>query len=174
MEHKLAAARRFATVARRYVDLVTHSAGDPSDFARALLQSLASLYAAALEIHGELDVDEDVEFPAPTFEESRAIASSIASAFGERQYYWHQYDPIIPRDGAEDLVLGSLADDCADIHRDIIGPLEAFESGATVGLDNILWEWSSIPFTSHWGIHAAAAIHALHWIVFNHGIPEDG
>ena len=58
------------------------------------------------------------------------------------------------------------------LHREIIGPLMVFNIGDTTHLDDIIWEWSSTPFQSHWGTHATKAINALHWIVFDHRLPE--
>ena len=65
--------------------------------------------------------------------------------------------------------LGCTTD--ASLARDV-QPLMVFNDGDTKYLDDIIWEWAFTPFQRHWGIHAIQAINALHWIVFDHGIPD--
>lgn len=172
MPENLQLANDFAGIANRYVELVTKPAGDATTFARRLLGSLTQLYSGALALPEVTDIDSGVEFRRSTDNEWWAVYDNVGNAFGERVHYWLNYDPIYPRDGSNALVCGSFADDCADIHRDIIGPLMAFNNADTKHLNDIIWEWSSTPFHSHWGIHASQAINALHWIVFDHGIPD--
>ena len=174
MPEHLQFATDFARIANRYVELVSNPVDDAHAFARFLLESLTQLYSAALMMPNVVDVDPELDFHRSTDDEWQAVFQNVGKAFGERDYYWLNYDPIYPRDGSADLVCGSLADDCADIHRDIIGPLMAFNDGDTKHLDDIIWEWSSTRFRGHWGIHATQAINALHWIVFDHGIPDSG
>ena len=162
----------FAHNANHYVELVTTPAGDPDHFARRLLGSLTRLYSGALLLPHVDEVDPNHDFCRSTDEEWQRVYKNISDTFGERLHYWCTYDPICPRDGSAEVVGGSLGDDCADIHRDIIGPLVAFNGGDTEHLNDIIWEWSCTPFESHWGVHATQAINALHWIVFDHGIPS--
>ena len=172
MPEHLQLATDFARIANGYVELVSKPVDDANSFARHLLESLTLLYSAALALPNVADVDSELDFYRTTDDEWRAVFQNVGDAFGERVHYWLNYDPIYPRDGSGDLVCGSLADDCADIHRDIIGPLSAFNEGNTDRLNDIIWEWSDTPFRSHWGIHATQAINALHWMVFDHGIPD--
>lgn len=169
MANNLQLARSFADLANKYVELVSKPADDPAVFARRLLEVLAGLYSGALALPTVSDVDPDHDFYRSTDAEWRAVYRVASDAFGERDHYWINYDPILPRDGSADCVCASLADDCADIHRDLIGPLMVFNDDSTGHLDNIIEEWSVTPFQTHWGIHATHAMCALHRIVFNHG-----
>ena len=172
MPEQLKLATDFARIATRYVELVSDPVDDAHTFAQRLLESLTQLYSAALVMPYVDDIDLDFNFHRSTEDEWRTVFQNVGNAFGERVYYWLNHDPIYPRDGSDNIVCGCLADDCADIHRDIIGPLMAFNDGEPKHLNDIIWEWSATPFRSHWGIHAIQAINALHWIVFDHGLPD--
>ena len=64
----------------------------------------------------------------------------------------------------EKAVVGSLADDIADIYRDVVSGLRAFQSGLRA---EAIWEWG-FNFRDHWGRHATEAIKALHaWLAEN-------
>lgn len=62
-----------------------------------------------------------------------------------------------------DPVVGSLADDLADIWRDLRPGLDAMDAVQSAAADpeTILWHWRWT-FAYHWGRHAAAAIRVLH------------
>ncbi|EGF24230.1 hypothetical protein RBWH47_02945 [Rhodopirellula baltica WH47] len=122
MADHLQLATDFAHAANRFVDLISNPADSPDTFSLRLLESLTQLYCAALSLPDAADVDPDLDFHRSTDDEWRTVYQNVANAFGERVHYWLTYDPIYPRDGSGDVVCGSLADDCADIHRDIIGP----------------------------------------------------
>lgn len=55
-------------------------------------------------------------------------------------------------------VTGSLADDAADVYRDLKGGLTVIAEGGA--LENAVSEWR-FGFDHHWGRHAADALHAL-------------
>jgi hypothetical protein len=59
----------------------------------------------------------------------------------------------------EEPVIGSIADDLADIYREIAAGLRAYEQGNHAAA---AWEWT-FGLHSHWGAHATSAIRALHW-----------
>lgn len=63
-------------------------------------------------------------------------------------------------DGADEVDVRNLADDLADIWRDLKAGLVALEVGS-VTLSGAYWQWGS-SFTSHWGRHAVEAVRALH------------
>jgi Domain of unknown function (DUF5063) len=64
-----------------------------------------------------------------------------------------------PYESGATPVMGSLADDAADIYRDLRGGLSLIDVDG--GLDNAVWEWQ-FGFEYHWGVHAASALYALH------------
>lgn len=68
---------------------------------------------------------------------------------------------IIP---PEEPVVGNIADDFADIYRDVIGGLRAYRAGKK-GVAR--WEWG-YTLAHHWGEHATGAIRSLHcWLTTN-------
>jgi hypothetical protein len=58
----------------------------------------------------------------------------------------------------EDPVVGDLADDLADIYRDIKAGLWLYDHGHTT---QAVWAWR-YTFQIHWGRHATNALYALH------------
>ena len=71
-------------------------------------------------------------------------------------YYSEFFSPA--KVAEEDPVTGDLADDLADIYRDLKEGLELYEEGHVT---EAIWEWSQ-RFNTHWGRHASSALHALH------------
>jgi hypothetical protein len=59
----------------------------------------------------------------------------------------------------EDPVIGDLADDIADIYRDLRRGLNLLDAGHT---EQAVWEWV-FHLKHHWGEHATSAIRALYW-----------
>jgi hypothetical protein len=70
--------------------------------------------------------------------------------------YWETFHLLEMQ--PEEPVLGSVADDLADIHGDLQRGLVLFDRGDVHGA---AWEWS-FHFRVHWGRHLTAALHALH------------
>lgn len=61
-------------------------------------------------------------------------------------------------------MVGDLADDVADIFRDVMRGLQLYTLNYRAAAG---WEWV-MSLQSHWGEHATSAIRALHcWIVQN-------
>ena len=94
-------------------------------------------------------------------DERWAIHHGIAARlpFGD---YARVFDPfVLP---PEEPVVGSIADDVADIYADVVGGLIEYEAGRTA---QAVWEWG-FQLRSHWGRHATDAIYALHiWLTEN-------
>lgn len=161
-----------ASAARQLCALLERPSGDRAAAVRALHRALAALYAAAatMEEGGEAygDVDLDVAY-ALTDERLRAVQTGLVQTFGARRYYWLRHDPVFPQGEPGEMVCGDLVDDFLDIFRDVAPALAAWESGAD-RLDDIAFEWCGAPFRTHWGVHASMALHALHWIVYDHGV----
>jgi hypothetical protein len=72
------------------------------------------------------------------------------------------FDPfVLP---PEEPVVGSIADDVADIYGDVVGGLVEYEASRTA---QAVWEWK-FQLRSHWGRHATDAMYALHiWLTEN-------
>jgi hypothetical protein len=70
-------------------------------------------------------------------------------------YYSDCFNPLVVP--PEEPVVADLADDLADIWRDVKGGLLLYESGDQ---DSAAWHWSN-DYSLHWGHHATAALYAL-------------
>jgi hypothetical protein len=61
---------------------------------------------------------------------------------------------------------GDLADDLADIYRDLLPGVAAWELSGDAYTDDILFQWVHFGHLHHWGRHAVNAMRALHWAVY--------
>lgn len=69
------------------------------------------------------------------------------------------FDPTKDREA----IYGSLADDIADIYRDLKEGLVLHHSGLASPND-ILWDWR-LGFYSHWGKHSMDALRTIHFLL---------
>ena len=126
------------------------------EFVRALERALVDLYAAGLTLKG-LQPDEDS--PASegqTDDNAAALQRRLGQKLGAYNLYSVVFDPYEP--DSSDPVTGSLADDVADIYRDLQVGFAELRAGRVA---NALWEWK-LGFDTHWGKHASEAIYALY------------
>jgi hypothetical protein len=69
------------------------------------------------------------------------------------------FDPLVVP--PEEPVVASVADDIADIYRDVVTGLRLDQLGRRT---EAVWHWSFY-LSRHWGLHATGAIRALHcWL----------
>ncbi len=159
------AAARFAEQASAFERWLLSGADEGADAARTCLIHLLDLYRMALELPRE-QAEEDDE----STEEERVDKEEWSEAFkATRRLPFDQYaevfDPLIFPPEAP--VIGSLADDLADIYRDVVSGLRAYEQG---NVAEAIWQWR-FGLQFHWGAHATGAIRALHeWLTQNYSI----
>ena len=116
--------------------------------------ALAVLWAAVSE--HSFDTDDDSPPPsALTNDEAAALQRRLGEKLGDIDFYSVVFDPY---DFDTTPVTGSLADDLADIYRDLQDGFAALRNGETA---NALWQWK-FGFDSHWGKHAVEAMYALY------------
>jgi hypothetical protein len=89
-------------------------------------------------------------------DETAALCRSLGALIGDRSFYREIYDPFESPEESE--VAGLLADDFADIYRDLQDGLDKWNRGET---GEALWEWR-FNFENHWGEHLTGALRALH------------
>jgi len=65
-----------------------------------------------------------------------------------------------------------LANNLADIYRDLKPGLLSWTTGNEALIPNIVFDWKFPLFGLHWGLHAASAMRALQPIAFLRGIDE--
>ncbi len=98
--------------------------------------------------------DPDIDAESIGDDESKKVyARAAALPF---QYYSSTFYPLVVP--PEDHEIGDLADDVADIYRDISAGLALFDAGHVAEAQ---WE-IRFSFLTHWGRHASGAIRALH------------
>ncbi len=119
--------------------------------ARQALAHLAALVAAALDLPTSEDIGgEPVEVSTREWEQAFEASRRLPV-----RHYGDVFEPLtLPTEG---LGVGDVADDLADIYRDLLSGLRACDSGDRAGA---VWQWRS-SFWTHWGRHATGAARAL-------------
>jgi hypothetical protein len=132
----------FVAAARRFVEFVEESeAHSPEPFVREIQPRLLDVYANGISLHSGEPTD-DAEPP------TSITTDEWWSLFRRLQRQLGPFDSVVE---------GSLADDIADIYRDLRDGFVAYDSG---DVGEAVWNWRT-EFDSHWGRHAARAIYAL-------------
>ena len=147
----------FVAEARRYCALIegAESSG-PRAFENECLKVLLLLYQQLLLLPN-VDPDEP-ELPGRiSHEEWQAMWERTARRI-ECDRYWEVFEPFAGE--KPDPVCASIADDLADIWRDVKVGLSTFDGGKPNCVEDAVWHWR-FSFGSHWGHHLAGAICAL-------------
>lgn len=134
---------------------------EPLDSAdeRALVLRLrarvATLVAAAVALP-DVEVTTSETSPSVGHEAWTVRFGALDAALGSAAAYWTALPIGV---GEADVALAPLADDLADIWRDLRSALDWLDSGADPA--DAVWEWR-FGFETHWGHHAVQALRALH------------
>jgi len=94
-----------------------------------------------------------------TQEQQGELYSLLKEKLGD----WNLYSQVLIQRKTREANYGSLADDIADIYRDLKEGLVLHHSGLATPND-ILWEWRLL-FYSHWGDHAMNALRTIHFLL---------
>jgi hypothetical protein len=152
--------------AERYCALIEGAeAGHRRSFAFALADSLAALLSAAWRLPDVAPSSCDLP-DGPDHEQWLERFAALQEVLGEWGDYWTTVDPH-DEDGSIAVLL-PVADDLADIWRDLKPGLLGLHSGA--GPNDVTWHWR-FGFYSHWGRHATEALRALHARLADDGGP---
>jgi hypothetical protein len=146
--------KEFANEARLFVHWANGKTEERMD-AKTALHRIVALYAAALHLPSPFsdDVSNSDDHRVDS-DEARLIYKRASTL--PFKYYSEVFDPLqLP---PEEPVIGDIADDIADIYRDVASGLNFYEHGR---LDDARWEWG-FNFQNHWGEHASGSIRALH------------
>ena len=81
----------------------------------------------------------------------------LKEKLGDWDLYWQVFDPTKDTEA----IYGTLADDMADIYRDLQEGLVLAATEQAQPAD-IIWEWR-VGFYSHWGKHAMDALRTIHF-----------
>ena len=161
---------RYAETAKAFVDLVdSRRLREPVEWVAAVHRMLPVIYAAALALE-EIEPDsEDPKCSVTSHSEWKAVYDDSVARLGRWNYYWDVYDPYSDTD--REAVCGSLADDIADIYRDLRDGLAAVAANGDEHPNDVYWMWR-FDFSSHWAAHAVGALRALATAVHVHRAGE--
>jgi hypothetical protein len=144
------AIERFAARAEAFRLWATDGTDVGAPAARQALTHLIALFAAALELP-ETDSPGDVQERVSDDEWQRVFQSFRRLPVS---HYSEVFDPLAVPPSAPGVA--DVADDLADIYRDVVYGLRAFQDGAP----GAVWYWRFF-FWEHWGRHAIGATGAL-------------
>lgn len=169
--------QHFVNIARLFCQYVETPSEEKEFWIRNILVVLAQLYAAVFSLP-EVELFDDDCIPENNFDvddvEWKQVFMNVVQILGQIRWYRMNYDWMNNvSDGPNDnevVEVGDLADDLADIYRDIKPGLRAWDENRDEYLPEIVWGWRETLFTSHWGIHAVNALRVLHPLVFLRGL----
>jgi hypothetical protein len=151
-------AKRFAGLAEQFCSIVDSAPGiERSELLLQVYRLLPKLISEAMALppvelsHDRTTVSRSLRLAHTA--ESRPYRS-LQEKFADWDHYLQTFDPT-KQDAA---IPGSLADDVADVYRDLKKGLRSKGSGP---VENTIWEWR-FGFYFHWGQHAIDALRVLH------------
>ena len=151
----------FVGVVREYCDVIEKA----DEYSRQRLirrvrELLPQLYFYALhlpETVSELSIDRVI-----THEQWSEVFGGLIGKLGSCDMYWEIFNPS--QQTPKEPVCGSLADDLADIYRDLKEGLLEWDKGNENIRAAVVWEWR-FGFENHWGDHLVDGLRGLNWLI---------
>jgi len=113
-----------------------------------------------VELNGDENPSNDNERQARrSHEEWQQLYNYLKQKLGDLNLYWQVFDPTKDNEA----ILGSLADDIADIYFDLKEGFGLRQKHQTLP-EKSIWCWR-FGFYSHWGKHAMDALRTIHSIL---------
>jgi hypothetical protein len=156
-EHAEKEIQHFADIVRRFCAWAEGPLADAVSEMRTARALLAELHAVIFL--PDLETDDDVKPDDVSSEEWKSVVSRFANLPVDG--YYLVFDPIESQE--HETVYATLADDLADIYRDIKYGLRLFDAGH---LAEATWEWK-FHFKIHWGWHLLEAQKVVHFWFFH-------
>ncbi len=168
-------ASRFARIANQFCSLVDSALNlERADLLLQIYRILPKLIDEAISLP-DLELSDNDE---PNEEDGQPGSSTNARQSLQQwdQLYrllkeklgdWDRYSQMFDPTMDDKAISGSLADDIADIYRDVKEGLVLAEARAAAPED-VIWDWR-LSFYSHWGKHAMDALLAVHFRLQNVG-----
>lgn len=164
----------FVQAARRYCDLIDDvpaGAAESASWPEQVLAALAQLYTCAHWLPTTYDLAQVSEVALDvTTAEWRAIYQALLKRLGPAGVYWAPYDPCEPPNPNAPPDTGDLADDLADIYRDVQPVVRAYVNHDEIYLAESLNTCRNVLFNIHWGVHAVSALNVLHRLALLRGL----
>jgi hypothetical protein len=165
-------ADRFSAVAKQFCSIVdSASILDRTELLGKLYPIFPALIGEAIGLP-DVSRDDDDELPGTTRRGSRAgglsekewgkLYTSLKEKLGDWDLYRQVFDPTEDNEA----IFGTLADDIADIYRDLKDGLAFREKGQGLPDEDAIWTWRLL-FYSHWGKHAMDALLTIHFRLQN-------
>lgn len=146
--------RNFDGLARRYFALIEGGPSDREEWLGDVEVALADLYATALRLPLTDPTDDE---PPESSVNQRELMTKLAEKIGvDYGFYRFVFDPL---GDIDEVVGGTIADDLVSVYADL--KVGSDMLAASTALEDVVWEWQ-LQFRTHWGRHAAAALHAIH------------
>jgi len=167
----IGAINRFGLIAQQYCFFLdSRSALDKSEFVLGLYRMLPELIAEGSRLPLVSFRDDESEEQEATIrrilaetemrqQEWEQLYDSLKEKLGDWDLYWMVFDPRTDNEA----IRGSLADDIADIYRDLKDGIGLQERDKVPACE-IIFEWR-FGFTSHWGQHAVNALRTIHFLL---------
>ncbi len=136
--------KMFRDAAERYCALMQSDPEVLERWVEEVLAALSSLYAAAHALPDLGLCDDAPDIPDSfdvTTEEWRSVFGRVQKVLGEQEAYWAYFDPSEPADVHEQPIFHSLADDLADIYRDVMPGLRAWSIEDDRYLETTVFDW---------------------------------
>lgn len=160
---------RFVQTAQVFCGLIETDEMERDLWMRALLVAVADLYGAIhyLPVPGldAASIDPEERFYLTQIE-YRDVFLRLGRILDEERFYADCSDASDLLSDPQIIGIGDLADDLADIYRDIKPGLRAWDENIDVYLPDVVFEWKEPLFRTHWGRHAVDALRVLHTLVF--------
>jgi hypothetical protein len=166
------AAERFGAIAGRYCAIVDSAAQlEKTAFLLQVYRILPELIGEAIRLpdtdpwqrnvpDNPDDLGQDLSKPRANldigYEAWKNLYEPLKEKLGGSDLYWEVFDPITE----SEAIRASLADDIADVYRDLTEGLKLKKEDGAV-LAEVVWEWRLL-FYSHWGDHAINALRTIH------------
>ena len=157
-------ADRFGVAAKQFCSIVDSASHmDRGEFVSQIYRVLPKLIDQAIEmpdVEGS-DREQRKSSPRVRHEEWEQFYNSLKEKLGDWDLYHQVFDPTHDNEA----IVGTLADDIADIFGDLKEGL-VFIEAAQASPEEAIWTWRLL-FYSHWGKHAMDVLLAIHFQLQN-------
>ncbi len=155
----------FVTSAANYCTLVENAGNfSKKNFIEKTLELFSSLYYSIFRFPSfEIESDEEMIEKFVTEQEWNNIYQRVSQKLGYHDDYLDVYDPVARQE--EDLSVGKLSDNLADIYQDMKDFVTLYGVGNEDVMLASLWE-CKISFEEYWGQKLLNATRVLHRLYF--------